>query len=131
MKKMRILIISQHFPPEKSGNAFRNGDMSKYLTKKGADVTVISPHPTFPFTNFPKKWKLFKKKTKESVTIINIFNWQPSEPTPSFVPRMAYYLIFPLMVSIWIPFNFLKYDVIISSSPPIFTGIPGFFSKLM
>jgi colanic acid biosynthesis glycosyl transferase WcaI len=58
-----------------------------------------------------------------------VWNWQPKSKNPIFVSRMAYYLIFPLLSTIRALLNSKHYDVIITSAPPDFTGIPGYFVK--
>ncbi|WP_048043269.1 glycosyltransferase family 4 protein [Methanosarcina mazei] len=128
---MKILVISQHFPPEKSGNASRIFDMCSHLQKMGEYVTVLAPHPSFPPGSFKRKWSVFESRKMNDVNIINLLAWQPKSQDPGFVGRMAYYLSFPLHAVIWIFFNFRKFDVIITSAPPIFTGIGGIPAKLI
>ena len=127
--KSRILIITQHFPPESSGNASRIYDLSRNLVSLGSEVTVISPFPTFPHGRFKKTWKRYSYREIDGIKHFSIFAWQPTYKNPSFVSRISYYITFPLH-AIW--FAFLKrkeYDVIITSSPPIFSGLPGYIIK--
>lgn len=128
---MRILIISQHFPPEKSGNASRIFDMSSHLQKLGLSVTVLAPHPSFPSGSFKRKWSISESRNVNGVDVINLLAWQPNCQDPGFVGRVAYYLTFPLHTILWIFFNFRKFDVIITSAPPIFTGLGGIPAKLL
>ncbi|WP_440946604.1 glycosyltransferase family 4 protein [Methanosarcina sp. T3] len=128
---MRILIISQHFPPEKSGNASRIFDMSSHLRKLGVNVNVLAPYPSFPSGSFKRKWSISESGTLNGVDLVNLFAWQPNREDPGFVGRIAYYLTFPLHTIIWILFNFSKFDVIITSAPPIFTGFGGIPAKLL
>jgi len=95
----RVLIISQHFPPEKSGNASRIFDMSKHLKEMGTDITVLSPHPTFPTGTFRRKWNISTKEELEGVNAVHLWTWQPASKNPGFVSRMLYYLIFPVHAS--------------------------------
>jgi len=128
---IRILIVSQHFPPEKSGNASRIYDMAIYLSKLGANVIVFCPHPTFPTGNFKRIWKIRTLKRVNDVEVINVWTWQPTSRDPGFVSRIAYYILFPLHVLFWVLIYSRRFDVIITSAPPIFTGIPGLFSKII
>ena len=129
MANKKILIISQHFPPEKSGNASRVYDLSKNLVEFGLHVTVYSPFPSFPHGMFPKINKLRMNRVIDGIYHYKVWNWQPGDKDPSFVSRIAYYLIFPLLSTIRALLNSKHYDVIITTSPPIFTGIPGYFMK--
>jgi len=128
---MKILIISQHFPPEKSGNASRIFDMSSHLQKMGENVTVLAPHPSFPSGSFKRKWNISESRDLNGINVVNLLAWQPDSQDPGFVGRMAYYLSFPLHTILWTLFNFHKFDVIITSAPPIFTGFGGIPAKLL
>jgi glycosyltransferase involved in cell wall biosynthesis len=127
--KPRILIISQHFPPDRSGNASRIHDISKNLVKLGCKVIVFSPFPSFPHGNFPKKIKITEKKNVDGIEHRSLFCWQPSKRDPGFISRISFYLSFPIHAIFWSFIYRKKYDIVISSSPPIFTGITGIFIK--
>lgn len=128
---MRILIISQHFYPEKSGNSSRISDMAKFLSNNDAHVTVLAPFPNFPHGSYKRVWKISQKQKYGEILLINIFSWQPDVKNPTFISRMLYYLSFPLHGVFWTLFNYKKFDVIITSAPPIFTGLVGLFSKII
>lgn len=122
---LNILIISQHFPPDQSGNSSRIYDLSKQLVILGCNVTVISPFASFPHGTFEQKWKLFEKQKIDGITHISIYSWNPIRSNPSFIQRTAYYLLFPLHSVFWALSISRKFEIIVSTSPPIFTGIPG------
>lgn len=127
----RILIISQHFPPEKSGNASRIYDLSVNLSNN-ADVLIFSPFPSFPHGTFKRTFKIRKlTDINAGLKLTNLGSWQPTNQDPNFISRMAYYLVFPLHACIWALFYLQRYDTIITSAPPIFTALTGLFSKLI
>lgn len=128
-KDINVLIISQHFPPEKSGNASRIHDMAVHLQSLGLNITVVAPYPTFPTGSFARTWKRKSTTTVNGVKLINLWSWQPAAKDPGFISRMMYYLLLPIHATIWALFNSSKYDVIISSAPPLFTHIPGYISQ--
>ena len=127
--KYRILIITQHFPPDNSGNAFRIYDLSRNLVELGCEVIVISPYPTFPHGRFKRVWKRYSYRDIDGIKHYQIFSWQPSYKNPNFVSRISYYLTFPLHAISWALLKRKEYDVILTSSPPIFSGLPGFIIK--
>jgi colanic acid biosynthesis glycosyl transferase WcaI len=127
MKK--VLIVSQHFPPERSGNASRIFDLAFHLVKQGVDVTVISPHPTFPTGAFSRTWKLRSQTCINGIESVRLWSWQPISQDPGFLSRILYYLIFPMHTIFWVLFHSRHFDIIITSSPPLFTQIPGRFAK--
>lgn len=127
----QVCIISQHFPPEKSGNASRIYDTAVCLAEQGVDVTVLAPHPTFPTGSFPRTWRRVEESEVDGVRVVRLWTWQPGSRDPGFVSRMAYYLIFPLHALIWLVLARRRFDVVVTSSPPLFTGIPGYVLKRM
>ena len=127
--KRSILIVSQHFPPERSGNASRIYDLALNLTKQGVDVHVLSPFPSFPTGTFSRTWKVSSDSKTDGIHLTNLWTWQPLSKDPGFASRMGYYLAFPLHASFWILFHGKKYDLMITSSPPLFTHIPGLLAK--
>jgi glycosyltransferase involved in cell wall biosynthesis len=127
--KSRVLIITQHFPPESSGNASRIYDLSRNLVSLGSEVIVISPFPTFAHGSYKKTWKRYSYREIDGIKHFSIFAWQPTYRNPSFVSRISYYITFPLHAIWFAIFKWKEYDVIITSSPPIFTGLTGFLIK--
>ncbi len=127
---MRILIITNSFPPEKFGNSSRIFDMAHNLQKLGDDLLVIAPHPTYPPGTFKRKWSRLEHNNISGIEVINLLAWQPASRDPGFLSRMVYYLTFPFHTILWVTFNSRKFDVILTSSPPIFTGFGGLYSKL-
>lgn len=125
----QVCIVSQHFPPEKSGNASRIYDTAVHLAKLGIDVTVLAPHPTFPTGAFPRTWKRSDVQNIDGVRVVRLWTWQPGSGDPGFVSRMAYYLLFPLHAALWLLARRKQFDVIVTSAPPLFTGIPGYVLK--
>ena len=45
---MKVLIITQYFPPEIGAAASRWGDYSRILSKNNHDVTVLCEVPNYP-----------------------------------------------------------------------------------
>lgn len=125
----QVCIVSQHFPPEKSGNASRIHDTAAHLAKLGIGVTVLAPHPTFPTGSFSRTWKRSDVQEVDGIRIVRLWTWQPGTGDPGFVSRMAYYLSFPVHAALWVLFTRNRFDAIMTSAPPLFTGIPGYILK--
>jgi colanic acid biosynthesis glycosyl transferase WcaI len=121
----KVLIVSQHFPPENSGNASRIHDIAVHLADMGMQVTVLAPHPTFPTGSFPRNWHLLTNRLEKQVKLVNLWTWQPGSRNPGFISRMLYYLVFPLHAALWMTIHGRCQDLIITSAPPLFTHIPG------
>lgn len=82
MVPKKILIVSQHFPPDKSGNASRVYDLSKNLVEMGLHVTVYSPFPSFPHGTFPRVNKLRLNRAVDGIWNYKVWNWQPRAHDP-------------------------------------------------
>lgn len=120
-----VVVVSQHYPPDRSGNASRVRDTCRHLSKEGWDVTVLAPPPAFPHGRFERSWRRQTTSVVDGVTVHRLWAWQPTDTDPSFLSRLAYYVLFPLHALLWLVFSYRRYDAVVTSSPPIFTGIAG------
>jgi colanic acid biosynthesis glycosyl transferase WcaI len=125
---MRVLIITDTFPPEKVGS-YRMYDLAVNFSKDGFGVTVLCPPPTFPFGSFKRTWKPAKIHFLNGFKVVNLWTWQPKATGVSKLSRIAYYSIMPLLAAIW---TILRndFDVIITSSGTTpFIWLPGLLAK--
>ncbi len=127
--EIKVLIVSHHFPPEKTANASRIYEMALNLNRLGLQTIVFSPYPTYPA--FKRTWEFWRWKELNGIKVLNLWTWQPKSRDAGFLSRILYYLLFPLNAILWTLRYSKDFDVIITSNPPIFTGIPGLFSKII
>lgn len=127
----KIVMFVQNYPPEITGGASRLWDMTYYMQKAGAEITVVCPHPTFPFGNFPKVSKRKCESDRDGIHVISLWAWQPQSDHPLVLSKLLYYLSFPFHATIWLLANYAKYDVIITSTPPLFVHIPGYVVRCL
>ncbi|QCC49295.1 glycosyltransferase family 4 protein [Halobellus limi] len=120
-----VVVVSQHYPPDRSGNASRIRDTCTHLSEEAWDVTVLAPPPAFPHGQFPRTWTRRTSNERDGVRVHRLWAWQPTTTDPSFWSRMAYYLFFPLHALLWLLVHYREYDAVVTSSPPIFTGLAG------
>src|SRR3990172_414827 len=120
---MRILIISQYFPPEVGAGSNRNFHLATHLASKAHQVKVVCGLPNYPKGKIYSDYtlKLFHHETLNSVEIIRTFVI-PTRYT-SNIKRILNYSSFS--ISAFLASLFLKYDLIISSSPPLSVGVVG------
>ncbi|SFR67218.1 glycosyltransferase family 4 protein [Halogeometricum limi] len=126
----RILVVSQQFPPDTSGHASRMMDMTSNLDAVGWNVDVLAPPPSFPHGEFDQQWYRTQRDTIDGVNVRRIWSWQPTESDPGVLSRLAYYITFALHATMWLLFNSRRYDVVLTTTPPIFTGLAGFVPSL-
>ena len=128
---MRLLIISQFFPPETNAAAHRIGFLAEKLSEnKDNDVTVICEPPNYPkgvlFDGY--KNSLFSAEKKGNITIIR--SWVRITARRDFINRIVTYFSFffsGLLAGTRVP----KPDVVFASAPPLPVLFSGFIiSKL-
>ena len=126
---MNVLIITQYFPPEIGASASRWGDFSEILIKNEYKVTVLCEAPHYPnktfFPGYKNSWCHIEKKS-ENLTIVRSKTF--ASDRKSFMKKITHYFVF--MISAAINYRKIKkQDLIIISSPPLFTGAIGLFLK--
>ena len=116
---MRILFITDNFPPEVNAPATRTFEHCKEWVQKGDRVTVITCAPNFPkgkvYDGY--KNKLFQKEEIEGIEVIRV--WSYISANEGFAKRVLDFLSFAFM-AFWVGL-FKKADVIIGTSPQFFT----------
>lgn len=126
----QIGIISQQYPPDKSGHASRIENMATNFADRGWDVEVIAPPPCFPHGEFDRDYYRSDQVRKQDVTVHRLWAWQPTEADPGIVSRLAYYITFAAHAFVWLLITRHRYDVVMTTTPPISTGLAGFVTVL-
>jgi glycosyltransferase involved in cell wall biosynthesis len=123
---MKILFLSDNFPPEVNAPANRTYEHCVEWGKKGAEVTVITCAPNFPkgkvyegYTN-----KFYQKETIEGITVIRV--WSYISANQGIFKRIIDYVSYAFM-AFWVSL-FIKTDIIIATSPQFFTAVSGYLS---
>ena len=124
---MHVFIVTQYFPPEVGAASSRWGDFADILTNQKHKVTVLCEAPHYPYTKYYQGHSNFwskKEKKSELLTIIRSKAYASDRKT--FFKKLTHYLVF--MFSAITNFKKVKnYDLLIISSPPLFTGAIGLF----
>ncbi|UCD65149.1 MAG: glycosyltransferase family 4 protein [Candidatus Zixiibacteriota bacterium] len=122
---MKILIITQHFPPER-GAVRRLFEFSRHFVRQGHEVTVLTAMPNYPDGIVPPKYrgKFYHYEELEGVKVHRSWVLPASNTQPK--KRMVGFLTF-LVTSIINSFRINgKFDLVIASSPPVTTPLIGF-----
>jgi colanic acid biosynthesis glycosyl transferase WcaI len=123
---MRILYLSQYFPPEVGATQIRAYEMARGLVRAGHHVTMIAEFPNHPSGVIPPayKGKLYQRADLDGIEVLRV--WVKASPVKTFRTRMAFYVSF--MLNAALAGLFLargRYDVVYASSPPLFVGATG------
>lgn len=120
---MRILFLTDNFPPEVNAPATRTYDHCKEWVKRGAEVTVITCAPNFPKGKVYEGYKnaLYQTEIMDGIKVIRV--WSYIVANKGFFKRTLDFISFS--VSSFLAGLFVKTDLIIATSPQFFTALSG------
>jgi glycosyltransferase involved in cell wall biosynthesis len=117
---MRLLIVTQYFPPEMGASQTRLFELSTRLIKMGFEVTVLTGMPNYPtgriFDNY--RWRIRMTEEIDGLKIIRTCLY-PSK-SRKFLPRLFSYISFALssvLLGVW---DLGTQDLVLVDSPPPF-----------
>ncbi|GAA0881355.1 glycosyltransferase family 4 protein [Algoriphagus jejuensis] len=117
---MRILFITDNFPPEGNAPANRTYEHCLEWVKSGHEVTVITCAPNFPkgevFDGYSNSWKT--EENIGGIRVIRVMSYITSNE--GTFRRILDYISFGL--TSFIHGLFIKTDIIIGTSPQFFTA---------
>jgi glycosyltransferase involved in cell wall biosynthesis len=119
---MRILFLSDNFPPETNAPATRLHEHATRWVRAGHDVTVITCAPNFPegklFPGYENRWR--QVETIDGIRVVRVKTYITANE--GFVRRTLDYMSF--MVSGFVAGLFEKRpDVVVSTSPQFFCAL--------
>jgi len=120
---MKLLFLTDNFPPEVNAPANRTYEHCKEWVKHGIEVTVITCAPNFPKGRVYEgyKNKLFQKEIIDGIKVIRVWSYITSNE--GFFKRILDYISYAFM-AFWVGL-FQKTDLIIATSPQFFTAVSG------
>ncbi len=120
---MKILILTQYYPPEVGAPQFRISDMAERLNKLGNTVTVLTAMPNYPQMSVHEKYrgKVYSRETINGIEVKR--SWIYANRRRSFGSRIFSYFSFLITSIITGIFVLPKADILICESPPLFLGI--------
>ncbi|RIH63236.1 glycosyltransferase WbuB [Mariniphaga sediminis] len=120
---MRILFLTDNFPPEVNAPATRTYEHCKEWVKQGVDVTVITCFPNFPQGKVYEGYQN-KRISHENIDGIKVIRvWTYIAANEGFIKRTLDYISFSF--SAFFAGLFQKTDLIIATSPQFFTALAG------
>jgi glycosyltransferase involved in cell wall biosynthesis len=128
--KLKILFISQYFPPEIGAAATRVGELVSALHLKGHRITVVTEFPNYPKGIIADHYrrKLFLREKFNDIDVIRTFVFASERGT--FFQRMLFYLSF-MLSAIFGALRTEKYDIILATSPPLFVAFSGYILSIL
>ena len=123
---MRILYLSQYFPPEIGATQIRAYEMAKNLVAMGHRVTMMTEVPNHPSGLIHSEYRARVRVVEQTHGIEVVRSWVYATPYKTFRTRMLFYLSY--VVTTIVNSLFLSkgtYDVVYATSPPLFVGLAG------
>jgi len=121
---MNILIITQHFPPEK-GAVRRLFEFARYFVRQGENVSVMTAIPNYPDGIVPEKYRgrFLYTEEMDGVKVYRSYVLPASNRYPG--KRMVGFVIFlfsTLINSFRVKGDF---DLVLASTPPVTSPVVG------
>ncbi|MBI2263681.1 MAG: sugar transferase [Armatimonadetes bacterium] len=123
---MRILYVSQFFPPEPGASAGRAYEQAKYWTRANHQVTVLTGFPTYPAGVLPPRfrWRMMVRECLEGIGVLR--TWHYATRNEGFLRRIAAFSSFFLSSLILGALFFGHCDVIIGTSPQLLAAFSAY-----
>jgi colanic acid biosynthesis glycosyl transferase WcaI len=131
---VKILYVSQYFPPEMGAPAARASELASHWAQAGHEVSVLTGFPNHPTGVVPPEWRgrlrrlIYRERLhQESSGRVDVFRtWLWPLPNRKAHERMRNYASFCVSAALRglaIP----RPDVIIASSPQLLVGLSGWW----
>lgn len=122
---MRILLLTQYFPPEIGAPQNRLSDLARRLAELGHRVVVLTAMPNYPEGRVHEEYRgrFFVREEWEGVEILR--SWIFATRSRRMIPWISHYFSFVITSLVVGMLRTSKVDVVITESPPLFLGITG------
>lgn len=122
---MKILYVSQYFPPEMGAPAARAAELAQHWAQAGHDVSVLTGFPNHPTGIVPPEWRsrLRRLAYHEKVGRVDVFRtWLWPLPNRKAHERMRNYASFFFSAAVR-GLSLPRPNVIIGTSPQLLVGL--------
>lgn len=128
---MRILFLTQYYPPESGATQNRVSDLASRVKIAGHQVTVLTAVPNHPKGEIYPGYRGRFTLTEDAAGIRIVRTWIFATRKQTFFPRILNYLSFTLLSVAVGALRIHNVDAIVVDSPPLFLGFSGYLlSKL-
>ena len=126
---MRILFISQYFPPEMGAPAARTFELARRWVARGAQVTVVTAIPNHPNGIIPERYRhaRFFEENFDGIRVLR--TWIYATPNRGFWRRSLNYVSFMLSSIVQGHRRAGPADVVVATSPQFLVGVSGWITS--
>ncbi|MFP6641066.1 MAG: glycosyltransferase family 4 protein, partial [Myxococcota bacterium] len=125
---MRVILVSQYFPPETGGPPNRALSLARGLQAAGHEVLVVAEKPSHPEGRI---WPAYKggwvqRRDFEDISVLYV--WVLTSRRKSLWARVGNHISFMILALAALIFERGPFDVVLSTSPPLFVGVVGWLT---
>jgi colanic acid biosynthesis glycosyl transferase WcaI len=127
---VKILYISQYFPPEMGAPAARAAELARHWSEAGHDVSVLTGFPNHPTGVVPEEWRsrlrrlVFQEVVGNNVKVFRTWLWPlPNRKAHERMRNYASFCVSAGLRGLTLP----RPDVIIATSPQLLVGLAGWW----
>jgi len=120
---MKILYLSQYFPPEVGATQARAYDMATGLIRAGHQVTMLTEVPNHPegVIRPGYRGRLFFREALDDIDVIRV--WVKTSSVKRLSTRLLFYLSYMVNATLaGVLIARRDYDLLYATSPPLFVG---------
>jgi glycosyltransferase involved in cell wall biosynthesis len=118
---MKILFLTQYYPPEIGAPQNRLHELAVRLKLKGIDIEVLTALPNYPKMEVQEKYKNGKNREEIIDSIPVHRSWIYVSKSKGIISRLLNYFSF-VWSSYWRGRKLGKFDFLLVESPPLFLG---------
>ena len=129
---VKILYVSQYFPPEMGAPAARAAELSRHWARMDHEVTVLTGFPNHPTGVVPEDWQsrfhhLHFTETVDGVRVVRTWLWPlPNRKAHDRIRNYASFCVSAAIAGMALP----KPEVVIATSPQLLCALAGWWIAL-
>jgi len=126
---VKILYVSQYFPPEMGAPAARAAELSRHWVRLGHETTVLTGFPNHPTGFVPENWRarfhqLRYAETVDGVSVVRTWLWPlPNRKAHERIRNYTSFCVSAALSGLDLP----KPDVVIATSPQLLVALSGWW----
>ena len=123
-RPLRIVLVSQYFPPEVGATQSRMQAFAEFLAERGHQVTVIAEFPNHPLGRIPAEYRgrVLEDDRSNPYRVLRV--WVRTSPEKTQMTRLSFYLSYMGLATAVAPLAG-RADVVVATTPPLFTAVAG------
>jgi colanic acid biosynthesis glycosyl transferase WcaI len=126
---VKILYVSQYFPPEMGAPAARADELSRHWAGLGHETTVLTGFPNHPTGVVPENWRarfhrLLYSETVDGVSVVRTWLWPlPNRKAHERIRNYVSFCVSAALSGLGLP----KPDVVVATSPQLLVALSGWW----